>query len=149
MTTSSGDPDRIRVGSAEREAAIAALGEHWRAGRLDPGEHEARTTKAHAAATRADLDALFVDLPALPADSTGAAYRPAASPAVPARGSPLVPENSAAGRRRDVIMALAPFLCLVLFFTVFRTWLVWLLIPVVAILLYGAGGKKGGGRDRR
>ena len=69
MTTSPGDPGHIRVGNGEREAAIAALGEHWRAGRLDPAEHEARTTKAFNAVTRADLDALFADLPPRPADS--------------------------------------------------------------------------------
>lgn len=55
--------DVIRVGTAERQAAIDLLGEHWRAGRLDPSEHEARTTKAFAAVTRGDLDALFSDLP--------------------------------------------------------------------------------------
>src|ERR1035437_5405870 len=39
-----------RVGNAERDKAIALLGEHWRAGRLDPGEHELRVTRARAAA---------------------------------------------------------------------------------------------------
>jgi hypothetical protein len=153
MSTSPGDPGGMRIGTAEREAAIAALGEHWRAGRLDPAEHEARTTKAFAAVTKADLDALFADLPPLPSDPPGSVRRdaPGAGPPgspLPARGGPIVPEESAAGRRRDVLMALTPFVCLVLFFTVARTWLVWLIIPVVAILLYGTDGKKGG-RDRR
>ena len=141
----------MRIGNAEREAAIDALGEHWRAGRLEPAEHEARTTRAFAAVTRADLDALFVDLPPLPSDSTGGAPRgmtgaPAGPPAA-GPGGPIIPESSAAGRRRDVIMSLTPFVCLVLFFTVFRTWLVWLIIPIVALLLYGTDNKRG--RDRR
>ncbi|MGV1009379.1 MAG: DUF1707 SHOCT-like domain-containing protein [Dermatophilaceae bacterium] len=155
MTTSPDDPRNIRVGTAEREAAIAALGEHWRAGRLDPAEHEARTTKAFNAVTRADLDALFVDLPPRPADSTSGTGWPAgpspgngsggAGAQQPApSGGPVGPRGSGAGRRRDVVMALMPFVCLLLFFTVARTWLVWLLIPIVAIFVYGADGTRGG-----
>ena len=55
----------------------------------------------------------------------------------------MIPEESAVGRRRDLVMSLMPFICLILFFTVVRTWLVWLLIPVAAVLLYGADGKRG------
>ncbi len=71
----SGD-DAIRVGTAERQAAIDLLGEHWRAGRLDPSEHEVRTTKAFAAVTRGDLDALFGDLPRGPGPFPWAANAP-------------------------------------------------------------------------
>ena len=53
----------VRIGTPERDAAVAALDTHWHAGRLDPGEHERRTTLAKAARTRAELDALFADLP--------------------------------------------------------------------------------------
>ena len=52
-----------RVGDAERDDAVALLGEHWHAGRLYPGEQELRVTRAKAVVTQADLDALFVDLP--------------------------------------------------------------------------------------
>jgi hypothetical protein len=45
-----------RAGTAERERAIALLGEHWHAGRLDPAEHEGRVTQAKIAVTQADLD---------------------------------------------------------------------------------------------
>jgi len=141
MTTSPDDPGSIRVGAAEREAAIAALGEHWRAGRLDPAEHEARTTKAFNAVTRADLDALFADLPPRPTDAPSGTP-PASSPA-----PPMVPQRAENRRTRDVVMALMPFICLILFFTVARTWLVWLLIPVVGILFYGADGRRGGRRQ--
>ena len=61
-----GDGPSTRVGDVERSVAIETLNEHWRAGRLDPTEHEARTTRAHGAVTRGDLDALFTDLPAQP-----------------------------------------------------------------------------------
>jgi hypothetical protein len=52
----SGDSGQ-RVGDADRQAAITALGEHWREGRLDPAEHERRTTAAYRAVTRGDLQA--------------------------------------------------------------------------------------------
>jgi hypothetical protein len=48
-----------RVGTAERDEAISLLNEHWHAGRLDPGEHELRVTRAKAAVTQADLGVLF------------------------------------------------------------------------------------------
>src|SRR5690349_11511815 len=73
--TTSGESEQ-RVGNAERDAAVTALNEHWQAGRLDPAEHERRTTAAYAAVTRADLDALFADLP-----GGGPAARTAVAPA--------------------------------------------------------------------
>src|ERR1035437_6059859 len=75
-----------RVGNAERDKAIALLGEHWRAGRLDPGEHELRVTRARAAATRADLGVLFADLPPPPGGPGGGPARsraPQRPPRVP------------------------------------------------------------------
>jgi len=75
----------LRVGDAEREAAVTALGEHYVAGRLDPDEFDARTTAAYAARTRGDVDALFADLP-MPRPSAPdlpAARRPAAAPVLP------------------------------------------------------------------
>ena len=58
---------RVRIGDAEREAAVAALGEHYVAGRLTAEEHDQRTTQAFAARVEADLWPLFGDLPPLPA----------------------------------------------------------------------------------
>jgi Domain of unknown function (DUF1707) len=118
-----------RVGNAERERAIALLGENWRAGRLDPAEHERRVTKAKSAVTRADLDALFADLP-----RAGAAQESAGGAAA----------SGAAGflqGKRDTIMALTPFAALLVFF-ITGTWLWFLMVPVMGILLYGPGGKK-------
>jgi len=119
-----------RVGTAEREEAVALLTEHWHAGRLDPGEHERRVTRAREAVTRADLDALFADLP-----QPGPAQVP--TRAVTRRGSSGL---------RDTIMALAPFAALLLFFMT-GNWLWFLMIPVMGILLYGPEGKKKSGRN--
>lgn len=52
-----------RVGNEVRGVAVALLDERWHAGRLDPGEHELRVTRAKVAVSQADLDGLFVDLP--------------------------------------------------------------------------------------
>ncbi|MFI9272038.1 DUF1707 domain-containing protein [Kitasatospora sp. NPDC052896] len=56
-------PD-VRVGAAERDNAVEALSVHMVAGRLSMGEFEDRVDLAHAAVARADLQALFEDLPA-------------------------------------------------------------------------------------
>lgn len=57
-------PERqIRVGHAEREAAIGALGERLSTGHLDMNEYTERVDAASRARTTTDLDALFADLP--------------------------------------------------------------------------------------
>jgi len=53
----------IRISDAERDLAMTALGEHLSTGRLELGEYEVRCTRVIAARTRADLEALFTDLP--------------------------------------------------------------------------------------
>jgi hypothetical protein len=127
-----------RVGTAERDAAIGLLDEHWQAGRLDPGEHEQRVTRVKGAVTQADLNALFIDLPetGLAQDSTGA---------VASRGARGLLES-----KRETVMALTPFAAMALFFTTGYHWMWFLMIPVMGILLYGPDGGKnvGHGRDR-
>ena len=61
------DPSSLRVADADREAATDELREHMLAGRLTQDEFEERLAAAYAASTRADLDALRVDLPMSPA----------------------------------------------------------------------------------
>jgi hypothetical protein len=53
----------IRIGDAEREAAISSLTSHFAEGRLTQVEHDERTTLALNAKTGRDLDVLFADLP--------------------------------------------------------------------------------------
>jgi uncharacterized membrane protein len=59
--------DNLRVGDSERDAATAALSEHYAAGRLTKEEFDERSDAAWSARTRHDLDQLFVDLPGTPA----------------------------------------------------------------------------------
>jgi hypothetical protein len=55
--------DRLRIGDQEREAATAALGEHYSTGRLTRDELEERSRLALEARTLADLRPLFADVP--------------------------------------------------------------------------------------
>ena len=71
-------PD-IRIGDAEREAAAAALGEHYAAGRLTKQEYDDRADVVWGARTAMDLHPLFTDLPSEqrrpPAAATGRPIR--------------------------------------------------------------------------
>jgi hypothetical protein len=53
----------IRIGDAEREAAVSALGEHYAAGRLTKEEYDERAGIAWTAKTNSVLWPLFADLP--------------------------------------------------------------------------------------
>jgi hypothetical protein len=57
------DDDVLRIGTAEREAAVKILGDHMADGRLALEEYEERMSAALEARTRADLRQLFKDLP--------------------------------------------------------------------------------------
>jgi hypothetical protein len=53
----------IRLSDAERDQAIAELGEHFQAGRLTQEEFDDRSGRALQARTGRDLAGLFTDLP--------------------------------------------------------------------------------------
>jgi Flp pilus assembly protein TadB len=55
----------IRIGDVERDAAVAALGDHYAAGRLSKEEYDERSEVAWKARTNSDLAPLFYDLPPL------------------------------------------------------------------------------------
>jgi hypothetical protein len=57
------DLSKLRVADADREQVIEELREHAVAGRLTSEELEDRIGSAYRASTRADLDALRIDLP--------------------------------------------------------------------------------------
>lgn len=59
-----GSADTLRLSDAEREAALARLGEHYAEGRLDKDEYDERSDAIWTAKTRADLAPVFADLPA-------------------------------------------------------------------------------------
>jgi len=53
----------MRIGDAEREAAVEALGEHYAAGRLTKDEYDERAEQVWAARTSSQLYPVFADLP--------------------------------------------------------------------------------------
>lgn len=53
----------LRIGTADRERAVALLSDHFAAGRIDVGEYEQRCAAATGARTRGDLQQVFDDLP--------------------------------------------------------------------------------------
>jgi TM2 domain-containing membrane protein YozV len=57
------DSDSLRIGTAEREAAVRILSDHMSEGRLTLEEYEERVAVALEARTQADLKPLFTDLP--------------------------------------------------------------------------------------
>jgi Flp pilus assembly protein TadB len=74
----------IKASDADRDRALAALSEHFQAGRLTSAELEERTGRALSARTLGELAELMSDLPApRPAPAASPARRrPAAPPAV-------------------------------------------------------------------
>lgn len=121
------DDGDIRIGTAEREEALAALAEHHAAGRLDANDYEDRRGRATDAVVRRDLTSLFADLP-----EPRPALRPAATPGAdltrtPPRG------RSAQSKIGRTLVSLSPFIAVAAFF-VTRSWLAFLLIPVIAIM---------------
>ncbi|MCE3550979.1 DUF1707 domain-containing protein [Pseudonocardia sp. RS11V-5] len=81
----------IRIGDDERERGATRLAAEVGAGRLDLVEYEERVGRVYAARTRAELDAVFADLPASrEAGRTTARARrvPPVPPRVP-RGLPM------------------------------------------------------------
>jgi hypothetical protein len=147
-----------RVGDTEREAAVTALDAHRAAGRLDATEYEDRQVRISRARTWAEIQPLFEDLPdphpigmpQLPGGavhvgatvgSTGVASTQPTGQSVGLLGN-VIPE-----RFRSTIMALTPLLAVVLFFKT-ETWLWFLAIPIMAILLYGPEDRNARRRDR-
>lgn len=153
----------IRLSNAEREQAVAALEAHARDGRLNDAELASRSAAARSATTRGDLAPLFADLPgALPASSaTGTFVPPAATPggypdrpAAPYTTDPANPQRRDSRRWRTTVIAIVPFISLILFFLTSAvwgfaySWLWFLLIPIVGIALYADGGPDRRDRDR-
>ncbi|SBS71959.1 conserved hypothetical protein [uncultured Mycobacterium sp.] len=111
------DPHRVRIGTAEREEAMALLSRQFSEGRLNPDEFSERSAAIAAAMTRADLEPIFADLPAKPG----------------------VAAVSSIERPRDwraIVMALTPLVALGFTILVPHGWLAWLALPILGILLY-------------
>jgi hypothetical protein len=144
MTEDGGRIPPMRASDAERDAVVAALGEHFQAGRLTSDELDDRMGKALAARTLPELADLTADLPSsgLPShiqQSSGLGMPP---PTVLARrpGSPL---------RQVVVPAVAVILLvlLVLKLVAFHDALgAWVVIPAAVLIARRVARR---GRSRR
>lgn len=108
----------LRIGDLERDRAIADLGEHYAAGRLNREEFDERSDQAMQARRQAELTPLFADLPGMTL----------AGPAVrsPGRGPVL----------RWPLFWLAPLLLVVAVVTAVvasAPWLIWMMLTIVLV----------------
>jgi hypothetical protein len=141
MTTQPGP--ELRIGDAEREAAVTALGEHYAAGRLTKEEYDERAGEAFAARTESQLWPLFADLPrpqgAQPRSATGS----------PSPGRSAHPDGRPAwvGRGRGGWW-LGPVLAVVLALVVLTHLPVILLVLLLWLLCSRMLGHRAHGRPR-
>jgi len=132
----------LRIGDAERNAAVDALSEHLAAGRITLAEFSERSATASSAQRRDELIGLFDDLPeprpvGYPAghslSTTGGS-----SPAVQGQGVVEPAAEAAAAKRRRIYyatMAALPFICTIIAAaTNWQFWYIYLLIPLVGAL---------------
>ncbi|TCP56181.1 uncharacterized protein DUF1707 [Tamaricihabitans halophyticus] len=156
------EESRLRLSDAERQEAIDALGEHFQTGRLDMAEYGERTAQVTAARLRSELRPLFDDLPepkpsVLREQQPQRDYRmPRQEPA--ARQEPYPRQPAQVSRRTvgDAVAAaaipIAVIVAVVLFFTVAKVWMVFML-PVLVGMFLGAwrdgGNRRGCGRRFR
>lgn len=126
----------MRASTAERQQAVDALQEHREQQRLDSGEFDLRVARANEAKSRAELLALFEDLPE-PRPRFDTAVVPA-EPAVTEQPAVPVDEDgevvsrpvSTVGKVAYALFPLAGVVSVVLFFAT-GSWLWFLLVPPV------------------
>ena len=124
---------QLRIGDAEREAAITALGEHFAAGRIDDAEYEERSSTIWAARTAGALTPPFADLPEPHPTTTATRSEPSARPRSAGPGWP----------RFAPLLLLGPVIALVVV-----TKLPWFLILIAAWIVCVKVGRFGGHRSR-
>jgi hypothetical protein len=120
--------DQLRVGDAERQQAVSALGEHFAAGRLDQDEYDTRVQAAYASRTRVDLQGLFGDLP------EPAPFRPL--PAAGWREGRVARDRR---RPRPVLAGVPVFPVLIVLAVVASALLRFPVFPIVLFLWFGLG----------
>lgn len=116
----------IRVGTAERERAIDELGEHFSEGRIDVGEYESRCDAATRARTKAELEALFEDLP----------VRESARPLIPAPKNPLIEKSGSKDKTIITVFAIVAALATVVVVAITQFWLALIPALIVGVVIF-------------
>lgn len=123
----------VRIGTSEREDAVRALAEHMTAGRLDVSEYDQRCALAAAAKTRAELAAIFDDLPEPnPMRDTAPAAAPITIP-VQAQGAPLVEKERNNTKAIIIGFVVFSFAAIITVTAILGEW--WALIPAFLIVV--------------
>ena len=133
-----GEPSPLRIGNAERTAAMQALDEHLAAGRLGVEEYADRSAAAANAVVAADLTTLFTDLPEPhPQLPRGAATPPPTGP-LPVTPPPDDVARPARGAMESWGARLVPIAVIVAIglFLAVRQGSVLLLIPLAAVAFW-------------
>jgi Domain of unknown function (DUF1707) len=120
----------LRVGDAERQQAVSALGEHFASGRLDQEEYDTRVQAAYASRTRVDLQGLFGDLP------EPAPFRPLPAPGYEAG---RVARERPPVRRRPALAGVPVFPIVIVLAIVASALLRLPIFPLVLVLWFGLG----------
>lgn len=129
----------VRVGDADREAALSVLAVHFADGRITLTEYDERCRDAAAAQTRRELDVLFTDLPTLPNQPgpPGQSVAPGTDVSVYSAGE-LAEQHRRGSRPRAGIMALTTLGAVggAIAVNGALSPIILLLIPAIAVLLY-------------
>ncbi|MCU1481354.1 MAG: hypothetical protein JWQ19_2140 [Subtercola sp.] len=145
----------LRLSNPERDEAVAQLNANLREGRITEAEFTERSATVRAAITRGEVAPVFSDLPA-DAHLGGASAVPPAAFASSSYSSPTSsgssipePRNAPIGGRAGVVaVSITPFIALLLFFVTGivwgynYSWLWFLLVPLVGIIVYGGGTRR-------
>jgi len=107
------DGPEVRIGDAERDAAVAALGEHFAVGRLTKDEYDERAAEAWSARTASAIRPLFADLPAT---QPAASQQAVAAPRTVTPAGPASAPASTGGRRFPLLQVFLIVLAAVMVF---------------------------------
>ncbi len=147
----------IRIGDTERNAAVAALGEHLTTGRLDLDEYGTRSAVANNARTVGDLQELFADLPA-PHPPLPSVAGPVQLAGTPRPGSmvgsteaysPAIQDDRSKAQKLVAAAAAASSIIAVVLFFATDTWWWFLLIPLISTIAGSIWGDSWKRPDRR
>jgi hypothetical protein len=155
----------IRLSNADRDEAVARLARAHGDGRLTADEYTERSDTAKTAKTRGELAPLFADLPDTTQESVigstaGSAPDPDFGPP-PAAAYPSKPGDESrdsynrtrplGGTAGVVAVSVTPLIALAAFLLCgflapdgfAWSWLFWLAVPIVGIIVYGPAGRSG------
>jgi hypothetical protein len=134
----------LRAADADRAAVATVLGEHMAAGRLTVAEYEDRLSRAYAAKTYGELDALTTDLPgSVPATRAGSVPAPVRDDDVEVHGWMGDPHSWRAWASTSAIVLAIWLITSVASWQFLYFWPIWVIGPWGVVLLVQSFGRRG------